>query len=97
MVPHRHLLTVFCLLLLTASACSSDTVTRAKWEGMTHDSRILYVKSLIGAEKARDAKGGTGRNYGRPAEEYVMEIDREYALGDQRPVHLIFEGLEPQS
>ncbi|HEX7705388.1 MAG TPA: hypothetical protein VF701_02920 [Thermoanaerobaculia bacterium] len=96
MAVRRLLPVMLSLLLLASSACSRDTVNRAQWEGMTRDNQILYVKSLIGAEKVREAKGGTGRTYDRSAEDYVAEIDREYARGDERPVHLIFEGLEPQ-
>lgn len=62
---------------------------------MQPQARVLYVKSLIGGEKVKDAKGGGGRTYQRTAEEYVTEIDAAYARGDEREVHEIFAALEP--
>ena len=60
---------------------------------MPREDRVLYVRSLVGAEKAKEAKGGGGRTYDRPAEEYVNAIDQAYARGDAREVHEIFEEL----
>lgn len=57
---------------------------------MSHDDRVLCVKSLIGAEKVKNAKGGGGRVYDRPAEEYVARIDAAYANGDRRDVARVF-------
>ena len=54
---------------------------------------MLYVKSLVGAEKVKDAKGGRGHHYPRPAEEYVKMIDDRYARGDTRNVPDIFAEL----
>ncbi|HKR66844.1 MAG TPA: hypothetical protein VJZ00_24165 [Thermoanaerobaculia bacterium] len=62
---------------------------------MSVDDRVLYVRSLMGAEKVKDAKGGGGRTYARPAEEYVRQIDTAYARGDQRDVRAIFAELGP--
>ena len=76
-------------------ACSADAVTRAEWQRMTAGERELYVRSLIGAEQVKEAKGGGGRDYGRAADEYVAEIDSAYARGDRRNVEEIFAGLEP--
>ena len=84
------LLTI-CLTFLVA--CARDTISRAEWEQMPREDRVLYVQTLIAAEKAKDAKGGGGRTYARPAEDYVTEIDQAYARGDARNVHEIFEGL----
>jgi hypothetical protein len=80
-------------LLLVALACSRDTIDRAEWQRMSHDDRVLYVKSLVGAEKVKDAKGGSGRTYDRPAEEYVAAIEAAMARGDGREVHEIFMEL----
>ena len=60
---------------------------------MSHADRVLYVKSMVGAEKVKDAKGGTGRLYDRPPEEYVASIDAAYARGDQREANEIFGEL----
>lgn len=84
------LLTIGLTFLL---ACARDTIARAEWEQMPRENRVLYVQTLIAAEKTRDAKGGGGRTYARSPEEYVSEIDQAYARGDARNVHEIFEGL----
>ena len=60
---------------------------------MPSEDRVLYVQSLIGEQRAKDAKGDRGRTYDRPAEEYVTAIEQAYARGDAREVHEIFEGL----
>lgn len=83
----------FIALLLVSLACSRDTIDVAEWQRMSQNDRVLYVKSLVGAEKVKDAKGGSGKNYDRPAEEYVSAIDAAIARGDQREVHEIFREL----
>ena len=60
---------------------------------MTREDRLLYVQSLLGEEKAKDAKGGRGRTYSRPPEEYVRQIDAAYTRGDTREAHAIFATL----
>lgn len=80
-------------VLLGALACSRDSIDRNEWQRMSHHDRVLYVKSLVGAEKVKDAKGGGGRNFDRPAEEYVAAIDAAVARGDQRNIHEIFMEL----
>ena len=52
---------------------------------MPQSEKLLYVKSLLGAEKVKAAKGGNPRHFSRPADEYVKKIDAAYALGEQRP------------
>lgn len=84
-------------LLLLLFACSADTVTRSEWQSMSRDERTLYVKSLLGAEKVKDAKGGTGRVFARPAEEYVTRIDEAYARGDRRDAAAIFDELAEEN
>jgi hypothetical protein len=74
-------------------ACSRGTVDRAEWQQMNAHDRVLYVKSLLGAEQAKDAKGGRGRTYDRPAEDYVKKIDDAYARGEQREPADVFAGL----
>ena len=87
----KRFLVLSSLLLLLF--CARDTISRAEWERMPAEDRVLYVKSLVGAETAKDAKGGRGRTYDRPVEEYVNAIDQAYARGDAREVHEIFEEL----
>jgi hypothetical protein len=60
---------------------------------MNQHDRLLYVKSLLGAEQAKDAKGGRGRTYDRPAEDYVKKIDEAYERGDTREVSDVFAEL----
>ena len=60
---------------------------------MSKEDRVLYVRTLVGAEKAKDAKGGGGKTYTLAAEEYVNAIDAAYARGDARQPHEIFEEL----
>jgi hypothetical protein len=86
--------TRFCVaIVLFSFACAHDVVDRPAWQRMAQGDRVLYVKSLIGAEKVKDAKGGGGRTYPRPAEEYVKQIDDAYARGDARDVRAIFAEL----
>lgn len=60
---------------------------------MSHDDRVLYVNTLLGAEKVKDAKGGTGKTYTLSAEDYVKQIDAAYARGDARNPDQIFAEL----
>lgn len=87
----RHRAAIAVLLLLLA--CSRDTIDRNEWERMSREDRVLYVKSLIGAEQVKEAKGGGGRTYDRPAEVYMIEIDRAYARGEEREVPDVFAEL----
>jgi hypothetical protein len=86
-------LSTILLALLLALSCARDTITRSQWQHMSHDDRVLYVKSMIGAENVKDAKGGGGRTYDRPAEEYVTGIDYAYAQGDTREAPQIFKEI----
>jgi hypothetical protein len=87
----KRVLALSSLLLLLF--CARDTISRAEWERMSAEDRVLYVRSLVGAETAKDAKGGRGRTYDRPVEDYVSAIDQAYARGDAREAHQIFEEL----
>ena len=86
-------------VLVTALAillgCARTNVNREEWQRMTREDRVLYVKTLVAAEKVKDAKGGNGRDVTRPVEEYVIEIDRGYARGDAREAQQIFAELSP--
>lgn len=73
--------------------CANGTVDRAKWQRMPPEDRVLYVRTLLGEEQAKDAKGGRGKTYDRPAEEYVARIDAAYQRNDARDVDAIFAEL----
>ena len=75
-----------------ALACAGD-VGREEWQGMTPAEKTLYVNSLLGAETARERKGGTAVAIEMPAEEIVARIDAAYARGDGRAVSEIFSTL----
>ncbi|HSP15053.1 MAG TPA: hypothetical protein VLV78_09895 [Thermoanaerobaculia bacterium] len=77
------------LLLL---ACNSH-VTRDRWQNMPPSEKTLYVRSMIGAEKVKHAKGGSGHEYRGQVEDYVKQIDEAYSHGDRRDPADIFAGL----
>jgi hypothetical protein len=85
-------LTAFFLAALLF-ACSPGHVAHADWQRMSHDDRVLYVNTLLGAEKVKDAKGGTGKTYTLSPEDYVKQIDAAYARGDARNPDQIFAEL----
>ena len=70
-------------LLIFVLACT-PRVDHARWSHMPQSEKALYVKSLLGAEKVKAAKGGSPRHYSRSADEYVKQIDAAYAAGDSR-------------
>ena len=74
-------------------ACAADHIDRTHWQSMTRDERVLYVRSLLGEEKVKDAKGGNDREFALPAEEYVARIDAAYARGDSRTAEEIFSSM----
>ena len=86
----RYALLLSLTLLL---ACARDTISRDEWRRMPREDRVLYVRTLVAEEIAKDAKGERGRTRQRPPEEYVNEIDQAYGRGDARDVDEIFEGL----
>ena len=57
------------------------------------NEKTLYVRTLLGHEKTREAKGGNDRVFSQPVEEYVRRIDDAYARGDRRTVDAIFETM----
>jgi hypothetical protein len=56
---------------------------------MSPNEKTLYVRSLLGHERAKESKGGTPVQHTRPAEEYVHSIDAAYAQGDGRDVEAV--------
>jgi hypothetical protein len=86
-----RLLAAFSLALLLG--CADETIDRTRWQQMPPEDRVLYVRTLLGEEQAKDAKGGRGKTYDRPAEEYVKRIDAAYERNDGRDVDEIFAEL----
>jgi hypothetical protein len=80
-------------LLFLLLACSRATIDRTEWQSMSRDDRVLYVKTLIAEEHAKQAKGGDGRRVTRSAEEYVTLIDAAYARGEQQQPEQLFAAL----
>ena len=60
---------------------------------MSRDEKTLYVRTLLGHEKVKDAKGGNARVFDRSAEEYARRIDETYARGERRDADTIFEEM----
>jgi predicted Fe-S protein YdhL (DUF1289 family) len=81
------------LVILLLLACHRTNIDRAQWQSMSPIEKTLYVRTLLGHEKTKEAKGGNDRVFRLPAEEYVRRIDAAYANGDQRSVDLIFEEM----
>jgi hypothetical protein len=88
----RALFVASCLAMVVPGGCVRDTISREEWKRMAHEDQVVYVNALLGAEKARNAKGGGGRTLDRPAEDYVRLIDEAYARGDTREPHEILWG-----
>ncbi len=83
----------FALLLLAFLACHRTNISRAQWEPMSRNVKTLYVRTLLGHEKTREAKGGNDHVFPQSANAYVKRIDDAYARGDQRSVDKIFEEM----
>jgi predicted Fe-S protein YdhL (DUF1289 family) len=80
-----------CLLLLLA--CHRTNIDRTQWQSMSPNEKTLYVRTLLGHEKTKEAKGGNDRVFNQSAGDYVTRIDDAYARGDQRRVDTIFEKM----
>ena len=79
--------------LLVLCACGRTNVDRAQWQQMSGNEKTLYVRSLLGHERAKESKGGAPNVHTKPAEEYVRAIDAAYAHGEGRDVDAVFEAL----
>jgi hypothetical protein len=82
---------VSCVLLF--AACARSHVTRDDWQRMSSERKALYVRTLLGHEKVKEAKGGNARAFDRPAEEYAKRIDEAYARGERRNADTLFEEM----
>jgi len=84
---------ILLLTLVIAMACSHD-IDRERWVQMSHDEKIVYVRSLLGHEQAKQQKGGNPNgNFWREPSVYVSRIDEAYANGDRRTAEAIFETM----
>ena len=81
------------LIAVVALACQRTNISREQWQQMPQNEKTLYVRTLLGHEKSREAKGGNDLVFSQPAEEYVKRIDETYARGDQRTVDAVFEEM----
>lgn len=81
------------VLILLVLACHRTNIDRAQWQSMSPNEKTLYVRTLLGHEQTKQAKGGNDRAFGSTADDYVKRIDDAYARGDQRTVDAIFEEM----
>ena len=84
------------LLFVVLLACHRTNIDRAQWQSMSVNEKTLYVRTLLGHEKAKEAKeakGGNDRVFTLSADVYVKRIDDAYAHGDSRNVDAIFEEM----
>lgn len=82
---------VSCLLLV--AACAKTHLDRTEWQRMSPDQKTLYVRTLLGHQKVKEAKGGNARLFDRTPEEYARRIDEAYARGERRDVDVVFEEM----
>ena len=85
--------TIAVALVLVALACHRTNISRSQWEPMSPIEKTLYVRTLLGHEKTKEAKGGNDRVFPQSADAYVIRIDAAYARGEQRSVDAIFEEM----
>ena len=82
------------LLALVLAACHGDAIARTRWEKMSHNDKVLAVRSMMGHQQVANSKGGAPvPNYSRTVEAYVAEIDAKYAAGDSRSANEIWASL----
>jgi hypothetical protein len=81
------------IFLIIGLACARTNISRNQWQSMPPNEKILYVRTLLGHEKTKEAKGGNDRVFEKSAADYVKRIDETYARGDQRTVDAIFEEM----
>jgi adenylylsulfate kinase-like enzyme len=81
------------LLIVILIACHRTNIDRAQWQSMSANEKTLYVRTLLGHEKTKEAKGGNDRAFTGSIDDYVRGIDDAYARGDSRTVDAIFETM----
>ncbi|HEX3578755.1 MAG TPA: hypothetical protein VHY33_09345 [Thermoanaerobaculia bacterium] len=84
---------VLVTMMLVCLACHRTNIDRAQWQSMSANEKSLYVRTLLGHEKTKDAKGGNDHVFTRSIDDYVKGIDDAYARGDTRTVDAIFETM----
>ena len=89
----KKLALVAIAIAMLAIACGTEKVDRNRWDQMNHADRLLYVKSMIGAEQVKQSKGGNDQIHPKPPEEYVTAIERAYAGGDKRAPDEVFAAM----
>jgi hypothetical protein len=94
--PDEGLRFVLLLLIALLVACT-PRVDRERWQHMSPKEKDLYVRSLLGAEKVKERKGGNARTFPLSAEEYIRKIDEAYARGETRRVEVVFEEMGQRS
>ena len=80
-------------IALVILSCQRTNISRAQWQQMPQNEKTLYIRTLLGHEKSKEAKGGNDLVFSRSAEEYAKRIDEAYARGDQRTADAIFEEM----
>jgi predicted Fe-S protein YdhL (DUF1289 family) len=81
------------VLIVILLACHRTNIDRAQWQSMPANEKALYIRTLLGHEKTKAAKGGNDRAFTRSIDDYVKSIDNAYARGDTRTVDAIFETM----
>jgi hypothetical protein len=81
------------LSVLLLLACHRTNIDRTQWQSMSSNEKTFYVRTLLGHEKAKEAKGGNDLVFMKSAGDYVKRIDDAYSRGDQRTVDAIFETM----
>jgi len=74
-------------------SCHPTNISRARWQSLPPAEKTLYVRTLLGHEKTKAAKGGNARVFHGTADDYVKRIDEAYKKGDSRHVDAIFEEM----
>jgi predicted Fe-S protein YdhL (DUF1289 family) len=81
------------MTLVLLLACHRTNIDRAQWQSMSPNEKTLYVRTLLGHQKTKEAKGGNDRVFRLAADEYVKRIDDAYVRGEERSVDAIFEEM----
>jgi hypothetical protein len=89
----RAIATQVLLLAILLAGCGQVEMPAERWQQMSAEEKDLFVRSLIGGERAASAKGSEGKRYSRPSAEYVGILDARYREGDRRTVEQIWPEL----
>jgi hypothetical protein len=81
------------MTFVLALACHPTNISRARWQSLPPAEKTLYVRTLLGHEKTKAAKGGNDRVFNQTTADYVKRIDEAYKKGDTRAVDAIFEEM----